>query len=284
MTTIGSLLLLLVFVAALSGCATLTPGGGSARIPDVKESVDDIARMRRDPRPIDGSVLVFSGWADPGFLNGKLVRRIQRVTLDTEVTGRQFATAWTMDDCVRKAMDAIERVRPASHVPSEGPFEVSIVAHSMGGLVARNLARHLDRMDDPPARIRRIFTIGTPHRGARLASLPTLDPKVVAMRADSDFLAELDRELAEGRCPEIVAYTRTEDIIVGELNTAPRGGTVRIVPRPLLGFGHIQAASDPRILADIMRILRAEPPVLEGVDPETMQAPSTGDASAPSVD
>lgn len=262
-----------LFVAMLLSATGFGAGAGCAprssvmatparSLLDASAAVDDIARMRRDPRPLARPVLVFSGWGDPGVVSLQLARDLTTVSLDPSIESQQFFTSWTMDQCRRTAVEAARRLRPADHDPADGPFEVDVVGKSMGGLIARELARDQAASDEPMVRVVRIFTIATPHRGARLAVLPTIDPKVVAMRPGSPFLAALDAELGTERAPEIIAYTRTGDWMVGEHNTAPTGGGVRAVPRPTLEFGHLQAGGDERILADIMRRLRGEPPLL----------------------
>jgi pimeloyl-ACP methyl ester carboxylesterase len=256
--------LLASLLISLAGCATRSPviATPERELPESSAAVDDIARMKRDPRPLARPVLVFSGWGDPGVVSLQLARDLAAVALDPSIETQQFFTSWTMDQCRRTAIEAAQKLTPPDHDPADGPFEIDVVGKSMGGLIARELARDQAAADDPVVRVVRIFTIATPHRGARMASWPTFDPKVVAMRPGSPFLAALDAELARDHAPEIVAYTRTGDWMVGEQNTAPVGGVVRVVPRPPLEFGHLQAGGDERILADIMRRLRGESPLL----------------------
>ncbi len=285
--------------AGLAGCAdgSRVIAIESRVLPTVAEARDDIARMERDPRPLPRPVLVLSGWGDPGVVSLQLARELRKVSLDTEVGARQFLTSWTMDDCReaarRAALELARATGPAaddaegdggpneSAPPPGEPFELDIVGKSMGGLVARELARTEAARERPAFRVARIFTISTPHRGARLAALPTIDPKVVAMRPGSDFLGRLDAALAEGDAPEIVAYARTDDWMVGEHNTAPAGGSVRVVPRPALEFGHLQAGGDPRIVADVMRRLRGEAGLLPDPRPVEADAEAGGESPMP---
>ena len=260
--------------AMLSGLAAgLTAGGCQGRTmhidaadhepPSPAAAADDLARMQRDPRPLLRPVLVFSGCGDPGVVSLRTASRVRTVSIDTPVEARQFLTAWTMEDCLVAARAAAEDLVAAADPPAAGgPLEIDIIGKSMGGLIARELAREQAAAERPIVRVVRIFSIASPHRGARMATLPTVDPKVLDMRPGSDFLQRLDAEIAAGRAPEIIAYTRTGDWMVGEENTAPAGGRVRVVPRPPLEFGHLQAGGDPRILADILRRLRGEPPLL----------------------
>ncbi len=69
-------------------------------------------------------------------------------------------------------------------------------------------------------RIARLMTISTPHRGAAMAALPTIESRVRDMRAGSAFLCALD-DCEAGY--ELVPYCRLNDWIVGEENAAPPG-------------------------------------------------------------
>jgi hypothetical protein len=114
----------------------------------------------------------------------------------------------------------------------------------------------------------RLFTISTPHRGADLADLPALFGRLqLDMRERSDFLARLNRRndagTEQGRY-ELVPYTRLGDGVVGSHNTAPPGHTPLWVPNLPLEPSHLAGFTDPRIVADIARRLRGEPPLATG--------------------
>jgi hypothetical protein len=142
--------------------------------------------------------------------------------------------------------------------------EVDVIAFSMGGIIARYAASdgyataHGRRL-----RIVRLFTVASPHTGATLADLPTLDARVRDMREGSPFLLRLNSEEsttapAQQRY-ELYTYVRLEDGVVGEQHAAPPGVTPWWVPS---GFtlSHILGGHDKRILADILRRLRNEEP------------------------
>ena len=69
-----------------------------------------------------------------------------------------------------------------------GQQKVVLVAHSMGGLVARR-AMTLD--DDSWNSVYRIVTVGTPHEGVRVS--PKLIPQFRDLQPKSEFLSELNR-------------------------------------------------------------------------------------------
>ena len=72
-------------------------------------------------------------------------------------------------------------------------------------------------------KIVRLFTLGTPHGGAKLAEVARPDAAARDMRAGSAFLTALDRSLA-GASYELVCYTRLRDTWVGQPGTVRRAG------------------------------------------------------------
>jgi hypothetical protein len=165
--------------------------------------------------------------------------------------------AWTFDSCAKRIADAVQHAFPTEN-PRE-TVEVDVIACSMGGLAARHAADSRDRESAPGQRlnIARLFTISTPHRGAKMASRHSLDKRIACMHAGSAFLQELD-----GSAPpyEIVPYVRLNDLIIGEDNAAPDGQVPYwLAPQPW-SESHSGANDDPRIIADIARRLRGEEP------------------------
>lgn len=110
-----------------------------------------------------------------------------------------------------------------------GGVPVDVVAHSMGGLVARALLRLVE-----PSRIGRIVTIGTPHQGTVLARwLPCSGAK--QMRPGSSWLQALNAEQA-GRLPvPLVSIYSLEDNIVAPASSAAWCGAQL---HALHGLGH----------------------------------------------
>ena len=108
--------------------------------------------------------------------------------------------AWdNFNTCRRKLIDKVQRTWP-----SDDPAwttEVDVVGFSMGGLVSRHAALPLDdgaRGAHGPTRrlkIRRLFTIATPHRGANWAPLGVFNSLAQSMRHGSPLLQRLDAAL-----------------------------------------------------------------------------------------
>jgi triacylglycerol esterase/lipase EstA (alpha/beta hydrolase family) len=100
--------------------------------------------------------------------------RISHYGIDLEPLGA------SIDDFVPQVREAVEHLRAQT-----GSERVVILAHSMGGLVARAyLRRHGDQ------HIARVITLGTPHHGTALAHFG-LGSNAAQMRRDSEWLGSL---------------------------------------------------------------------------------------------
>ena len=86
-----------------------------------------------------------------------------------------------------------------------------------------------------------------------------LSPQGRDMMLGSAFLKYLDNDVEIDY--ELVPYARLCDAAVGEKNTAPPGDTPWWVSALPFEDSHVDAIRDPRILTDITRRLRGEPPV-----------------------
>ena len=137
--------------------------------------------------------------------------------------------------------------------------EIDVVGVSMGGLVARAAAAGIGLPHS--LRIRRLFTLGTPHQGAKLAALIAPDAAARDMRPGSAFLARLDAALPDAGY-ELICYTRLHDSFVGASRTFPRSTSPHWVSGTWI-LSHLTISSDPRILIDIARRLRGEPPIAQ---------------------
>lgn len=241
----------------LVGCASRSNPSFPLTMAEAKAT---LRQMREDPRPLERPVVVVAGLLDPGFDVQRIAGSLRRVsTGDDMVTSVTFMSLTTdsFDGCRDYLIERVEQAFGTTR--TRDTIEVDVIGFSMGGLVARHASR--PRSDGGKRlAIRRLFTISTPHCGARLAELPTLDQRTIDMRADSDFLAALNEALADADY-ELFCYTRLGDWIVGVENAAPPGRTAWWVPSPPMSFAHLGAATDARILADIARRLRGEAPL-----------------------
>jgi triacylglycerol lipase len=137
----------------------------------------------------DGPIVLLHGFA--GWSRGLLpLERFLRARTGREVVRLQLGAGLEgIEPLAQRAARKIDRIAGAARGRA-----VDVVGHSMGGLVAAYLAKHLD----PRARVRRVVTLGTPHRGTALALsgarlFGKLAGSLAQMVPGSEFLADLDR-------------------------------------------------------------------------------------------
>ncbi len=227
----------------------------------------DVKRMEAKPQALPRPVVMLTGWADPFFGSAywKETLRATGVPRD-QILPMSFFFHTTFPGCRERVIAAVQE-----RWPSDDPaftVEVDVVGFSMGGLIARLSAAPPSQDDGNPRRLKiaRLFTIATPHRGARIAKWSIdpimIDRRVAGMKPGSATLAYLDEQRGRpGNDYRIVAYARTKDWVVGNERTAPPGKTAYWVPTPFLHRPHQEAYRDPRIEADILRRLRGETPL-----------------------
>lgn len=244
----------------LIGCirpAVATPSFDLSR-PEVAELV---RQMRDDPRPLVRPVVVLSGWRAWPHAIASVERHVRRSTSGDRDDFLKVSYMFSGD--IDKIVDDVV-VRVEERWPSDDPnetIEVDVIAVSMGGLVARAAA------DPPGARGRtgkrlnaaRVFTLATPHRGAKLAETIRLDASARAMQPGSDWLADLDSRF-DDRTYALIPYGQTNDRWVGATRTAPHGMQPYWTGGTLM-FSHFDARNNPWFLADIARRLRGEEPI-----------------------
>ena len=150
-------------------------------------------------------------------------------------------------------MAPIERFEEELHAAIErisgsGARRVALVAHSMGGLAARLcLARR------GSARVARLVTIGSPHRGTWLAPWG-VGANARQMRPGSEFLRELAAREAGLHHPDALSiYSMHDDMIAPQ--DASRLDWSRNVA--LRGYGHISLLGAPEVVHLVLEELRA---------------------------
>jgi len=147
--------------------------------------------------------------------------------------------------------------RIGAAIAAAGFDEVDVVGHSLGGLVATELLKNVDR----GARVRRVITLGTPHAGlalARYAAIATLGLSscMRQLAPGSRFLAELaERSVPTGS--ELVAIAGDADVLV-----SPRSSRIPVAARQrglrLRDVGHMQLLFHRDALALVGELLGAD--------------------------
>jgi triacylglycerol lipase len=144
---------------------------------------------------------------------------------------------------VRRSAERVRAEIERRASESEFPY-VDVVGHSLGGLVATYLLKALDR----GVRVRRVITLGTPHRGTPAALLGALvlgafSRAIWQMIPGSPLLRELAR-LPVPTGSELVAVASDADGLVPAAFARPA-----LVPRlrcaAVSGLGHIEFLTSP---------------------------------------
>jgi triacylglycerol esterase/lipase EstA (alpha/beta hydrolase family) len=163
--------------------------------------------------------------------------RISHATVDLE------PVAASIDDYVPLVERAVEALRAGARAG-----QVAIVAHSMGGLVARAWMRTHGR-----ARVARLITLGTPHHGTALARFG-LGANAAQMRHGAQWLRLLsESEDAATRALVTSIYTHHDNIVSPQTSSElPGARNVEFG-----GIGHVALGSDRRVLAEVMREISA---------------------------
>ena len=246
--------LVVIIASFLGGCGT------APRNPSFPLTMGDarasLRQMREDPQPLRRPLVVLDGFLSPGVGSAFVGSEVRKLTDDDDqVVPVSFFGCSTFDECRAAVIAAVDE-----RFPSDDPdatVEVDVIGLSMGGLVGRYAAAA--KPGERRLKVARMFTIASPHRGAIRADLPAMGQLHRDMREGSAFLAQLDA-LPTPPMMQIVPYTRLNDQTVGEQNTAPPGASPWWVPNTHLAPAHLAAPTDPRILADIARRLRGQPP------------------------
>ena len=147
-----------------------------------------------------------------------------------------------IEDFVPQVEQAIEALCART-----GSDRVIIVAHSMGGLVARAWLRRYGA-----ARVARILTIGTPHHGTALANLAAGTNARQMSRIDdapSGWLAQLAASETPALRALITSMYSHHDNIVAPQASAQLPGARNLA---FGGIGHVALASDARVLRQLL--------------------------------
>lgn len=242
------------------GCVTPS---ANPRFPEpASEAARALSEYSRAPQASARPILVLGGYMDPGMASGSLARALRSaIGPQAEIVAVSFGDCTSMAQCRDRVLAA---TRPLRDARPECAFDV--VANSMGGLVARYCALGDDEIAacglPPPAqpgllRIHHLYTICTPHLGAKMAEGPLGSPLTKDMRPRSKFLLCLDSALPNAPY-SLTCFARAGDSIVGADRSAPPGMEPILFDTPPFELSHVDAHRDPRILLVIARSLRSD--------------------------
>lgn len=195
----------------------------------------------RSPNDRAGSriVLLVHGYACNGGVWAHYVRwfeaagwRVHTISLEPI-----FGTLEDISAALEVRIAAIAREHPGERI--------DLVCHSMGGLVARAYVARCGR-----DRLRKIVTLGTPHRGTTLAALG-LGANARQMRIGSSWMNDPVNRPDLGDAVAVITY---DDNLVSPRENAMLPGST---PIALHGIGHLSLTASravfERVLAELSR-------------------------------
>jgi triacylglycerol esterase/lipase EstA (alpha/beta hydrolase family) len=186
------------------------------------------------------------------LLHGFAMNRTQWLWLGRRLArrgvGPLYGTSYFSPQSVATSARHLQRFI-ARVMAREDAERVDIVAHSLGGVVARYYLEKLGGAEH----VGRLLTIASPHKGTRLGRLGLgLVPSAREILEESQLFAEL------GPPPEPVAYSslwsRTDAIIIPaeSSSVAPNG-----VDRVFDDLGHLTMLLSPRVVDTLVERLSA---------------------------
>lgn len=119
-------------------------------------------------------------------------------------------------------------------VEETGYERIHIIAHSLGGLIARYYVTRLGGDD----RVHTLVTLGTPHKGTLLAyALPL--PLLRQMRPGSGLIRELEEPVPRCKTRFISYWTDADQLVVPQRNGALHHKDLAVRNIKLHGIGHV---------------------------------------------
>ena len=246
----------LLFLFCVTGCAA-APSNPSFPITSA-EAHQVIEQMRGNPKSLRRPVLLIGGFLDPDITPTIYQFFFSSITTDANLIPVSIGFCNSFAECRKKVIAAVDAA-----CPSSDPIwttEVDVVGASLGGLVARYAAAPSPESAHPRRlRIARLFSISSPQSGSKLAKDLGFTDFHKEIRPNSAFLKVLAAEDPDAGY-KLYPYVLLNDTIIDARYAAPPGDTAFWLPNDSLLPSHDAAMVDQRILADIARRLREEPP------------------------
>ena len=223
-----------------------------------------LALRRRRLRPLDPEdprppVVLLHGYAQHPANFAWLAHRLRRDGWRHLYTLAHTSVGGDIERSADRLGAALDRVRRAT-----GATRVDIVAHSMGGLVARACIRARGHGSG----VGRLITLGTPHQGTEIFPRFRLDPMVAQMRPGSPLLARLAADDPVPRIADCISIYSADDAVVVPPSRAYYPGALNVEVR---GLGHLSLLFSRRVYALVR----------ENLDAERASAPATAAGGAP---
>jgi pimeloyl-ACP methyl ester carboxylesterase len=265
-----------LLLTLIAGCATNSPVNPS--LPISPEHASEILKVdTANPKPLKRPLVIVGGFLDPGIAQLLLTRDFRQYTHDDRIVGVSLGLGFDPDVYRKRILEAVDKAFPTTDPINT--TEVDVIGYSMGGLAARYAA--INPAPGRRLRIARLFTIASPHRGARTTLQLPFNIALLQkeMRPNSAFINSINNSPDPGRLFPIYSYVCLGDRVVGADNASPPGQAPWWVSAPIFPCSHDFAFMDPRIRADILTRLRDETPLSH--DPPTPLPPPETKTAAP---
>ncbi|WP_329495438.1 esterase/lipase family protein [Kitasatospora herbaricolor] len=199
-------------------------------------------------RPHPGPVLFLHGFADNRAVFHPLLRALRR----DGWTHLHALNHSPLTSDVRTAAVLLGRhVEWARRAHRGAP--VTLVGHSLGGLIARYYVQCLGGDEHVPT----VITLAAPHEGTLAAHLPNPFPITRQMRPGSDLLAELRRPAAHCRTRFTAFWGELDEVVLPARNGRLRHPDLAAENVMVPGAGHVALPVDRRVVDGVRRILAA---------------------------
>ncbi len=190
--------------------------------------------------PAGAAVVLVHGWFCNGSVWRPILPALRAAGVAAPLVVRLAPVLGDLDRMAQQLATSIERAFPASDKP------VCLVAHSMGGLVAR---RYLQRYG-AARQVTGLLTIGSPHHGSRVARWG-IGRAARQMRTDSPWLRSLPEP---GGAVDMLCIWSPVDNLVAPAESAKLEGRPEL---RVANCGHFELLHDPRVASAMTRFVGA---------------------------
>jgi triacylglycerol esterase/lipase EstA (alpha/beta hydrolase family) len=187
------------------------------------------------------------------LLHGFAMNRTNWIWLGRRLASRGigplYGTSYFSLQSVKRSAEKLAKFIDAVRL-QERAQRVDIVAHSLGGTVARY---YIERLDGAK-HVQRLVTIGSPHRGTAIAQFGPLIPSAKESRIDSPLYAEMGPLVAREGMMYTSIWSRSDAIIEPpESSSIEPAGMDRVFDN----LGHLSLLLSARVIDAVAERLRA---------------------------
>ncbi|MEX1908162.1 alpha/beta fold hydrolase [Janibacter sp. Y6] len=182
-------------------------------------------------------ILLIHGMVDNHSIFALLRRGLQR---------RGFSRVYSMNYSVRTSdvrTAAAQLAAEIEQICEETGYErIHVVAHSLGGLIARYYVTRLGGDD----RVHTVVTLGSPHQGTHMARLLPL--RIARqLRPGSPLFEELDRPAPGCTTRFVCFWSDTDEAVLPAHHAQLRHPDLAVTDVPLTGVGHLSLPILPSV-------------------------------------